>query len=120
MSAPSHQTLRVVLEDAGDTSWGASLLRTLASQYGNTQLRFVGEVDGEKRYRSATFPAARTVNAMPPEEEWAPGMRRSLQELVAEIESDGWVQVAQGPEPWTLTFRQVPESGSQRQFREPT
>jgi hypothetical protein len=110
MSAPSTQTLRVVLEDAGDTSWSTSLLRTLTAQYGNTQLRFAGEVDGEKRYKSATFPAARTTKAMPPEEEWAPGMTRSLQELVTEIESDGWVQVAQGSEPWSLTFARAPEA----------
>lgn len=106
MDNTATETLRVVLEDVGGTSWWASLLTTLSSQHGSTQLRFVGEVDGEKRYTSATFPAARPVSPMPPEEDWAPGMKRSLEDLVQEIESDGWTQTSRGPEPWDITFHQ--------------
>ncbi|TNB67769.1 hypothetical protein FHJ30_20165 [Arthrobacter sp. BB-1] len=105
MSNPETATLRVGLEELGGTSWWASLLSTLFSQYGSTQLRFVGAVNGEKRYTSSTFTAPRPVSPMPPEDDWAPGMRRSLQELVQEIESDGWRQTGRGRERWELIFQ---------------
>lgn len=49
------ETLTVELEDAGGTSWWASLLATLSSQYGNAYKRFVGRVDEERRYVGPTF-----------------------------------------------------------------
>lgn len=99
-----QERLQISLEEVGGKSWWASLLTSLSSQYGNTLLRFVGEVDGEKRYQSDTFPAARPVSPMPTEEEWAPGMTLSLQQLVREIEDDGWVQTGRGTDPWSYTF----------------
>ncbi len=40
------KTLRVELEEVGARHWWASLLATLASQSGNTYMRFVGVVNG--------------------------------------------------------------------------
>ncbi|MET3905230.1 hypothetical protein ABIE35_003824 [Paenarthrobacter sp. 4246] len=87
--------LVVALENVGDTSWWASILTTLGSQYGNTQQRFVGQVDGKVRYKSPTFPAARSVTPASPEEAWAPGMTAALAELQRDLIRDGWVQVSQ-------------------------
>jgi len=52
-------TLQIELEDMAGTSRWASVLATLASQSGNVYMRFVGRVDGHRRYKSATFPAPR-------------------------------------------------------------
>jgi hypothetical protein len=97
--------LTIELEDVGGTSWWASLLTTLTSQSGTAQLRFVGMVDGTRAYTGATFPAPRTLGALPPEEQWAPGMTQSLRELQRRVEADGWVQVSEGPHPWALGYR---------------
>jgi hypothetical protein len=80
-------------------SWWAGVLATLASQSGNAYLRFVGRVDGQRRYKGATFPAPRTLDPLPPQEAWAPGMTKSLQDLRREIENDGWVEQAGVPGP---------------------
>jgi hypothetical protein len=97
-------TLQIELEDMAGASWWSGVLATLASQSGNAYLRFVGRVDGDRRYKGATFPAPRTLGALPPQEALAPGMTRSLQELRSEIERDGWVEVGRGDEPWTFTY----------------
>jgi hypothetical protein len=83
-------TLQIELEDMAGASWWSGVLATLASQSGNACLRFVGRVDGDRRYKGATFPA--------------PGMAKSLEDLRSEIESDGWVEVGRGDEPWTFTY----------------
>lgn len=90
-----EERLTIGLEDVGGTSWWASILTALGSQYGNTQQRFVGQVDGKTRYKSPTFPAARSVTSISPEEAWAPGMTAALAELKRELMSDGWVQVSE-------------------------
>jgi hypothetical protein len=60
-------TLQIELEDMAGTSWWAGVLATLASQSGNAYLRFVGYLDGHRRYKAATFPAPRTLgHAAPP------------------------------------------------------
>jgi hypothetical protein len=92
------------LEDIAGTSWWAGVLATLASQSGNAYLRFVGRVDGQRRYKGATFPAPRTLGVLPPQEAWAPGMTKSLQELRREIEHDGWVEAGRGAEPWAFNY----------------
>jgi hypothetical protein len=94
----------VELEDAGGTSWWTGLLATLAGQYGNAYLRFVGRVAGERRYTSPTFPVPRTLGTLPPQEEWAPEMRESLEELYRDLDRDGWVQVGRGEQPWSLRY----------------
>jgi hypothetical protein len=65
--------LHIELEDLAGTSWWTSALATLASQSGIAYLRFVGLVDGHRRYRSATFPAPRTLGTLPPQEASALG-----------------------------------------------
>lgn len=104
-------TLQIELEDMAGASWWAGVLATLASQSGNAYLRFVGRFDGDRRYKGATFPAPRTLGTLPPQEAWAPGMTKSLQDLRFEIESDGWVEVGRGAEPWTFKYER-PDSGA--------
>jgi hypothetical protein len=43
-------TLQIELEDMAGTSRWAGVLTTLTSQSGNAYLRFVGRVDGHRRY----------------------------------------------------------------------
>ncbi|MHA7284098.1 hypothetical protein [Arthrobacter sp. TMS2-4] len=102
------EKLQISLEDVGGTSWWRGLLTTLSSQYGSATLRFVGTVAGRRRYTSDTFSAARPVAPMPPEEDWAPGMTRSLDQLIRDIKADGWTQTGRGAEPWSLTFERLP------------
>jgi hypothetical protein len=97
-------TLQIELEDMAGVSWWSGVLATLGSQSGNAYLRFVGLVDGDRRYKSATFPAPRTLGTLPPQEEWAPGMTESLQDLRREIENDGWVETGRGTEPWAVIY----------------
>jgi hypothetical protein len=97
-------TVQVELEDAGGTRWWTGLLATLAAQYGNVYLRFVGFVEGEVRYRSPTFPVPRTLGTIPPQDEWAPEMEDALEELRRDLETDGWVLVGRGDEPWALRY----------------
>jgi hypothetical protein len=89
-------TLQIELEDMAGTSRWASVLATLASQSGNAYLRFVGRVDGHRHYKGATISAPRTLGTLPPQEAWAPGMTKSLQDLRREIEHDGWVEARPG------------------------
>lgn len=98
------ETLTVALEDVGGTSWWAGILTILASQYGSTQRRFVGQVGGVTRYKSSTFPVPGSVGPVPPEEEWAPGMTAALEELKGNLAKDGWRESSHGTEPWSLTY----------------
>ena len=91
--------LQIELEDIAGTSWWAGVLATLTSQSSNAYLRFVGRVDGHRRYQGATFPAPRTLGTLPPQEAWAPGITKRLQELRREIEHDGWIEVGRVPTP---------------------
>ncbi len=75
-------TLEIELEDVGGTSWWAGIATTLASQSGNANMRFVGTTNGVRRFKGSTFPLPRTFGTLPPQEDWAPGMTRSLEELV--------------------------------------
>ena len=90
----AKEKLTIALEDVGGTSWWAGILTTLGSQYGNTQQRFVGQVDGKTRYKSPTFPSSRSVKPVSPEEAWAPGMTAALVELKRDLTSDGWVEAS--------------------------
>ena len=103
-------TLQIELEDMVGTSWWAGVAATLASQSGNAYLRFVGRVDGHRRYKGATFPAPRTLGTLPPQEAWAPEMTKNLRELRREIENEGWVEAGRGAEPWAFKYER-PASG---------
>lgn len=99
-----EETLQIELEDAASMSWWARILYTLGSQYGRTQLRFVGKTDDDRRlYVSDTFPGP-PPGATPPAEQWAPGMEASLAELRQQIARDGWSETGRGRKPWELTF----------------
>ena len=109
---PPTETLTVALEDVGGTSWWAGILTVLASQYGSTQRRFVGQVNGVTRYKSATFPVPGSVSPVPPREEWAPGMTAALESLERDLARDGWIQSSHGTQPWSLTYeRTTPAPG---------
>jgi hypothetical protein len=96
--------LRIELDDAASSSWWARILYTLASQQGQSQLRFVGKTDGGRvLYRGDTFPSP-PLGAASPRETWAPGMEGSLTRLESEIARDGWVEDGRGPRPWNVTY----------------
>lgn len=103
----AKEKLTIALEDIGGTSWWASILTTLGSQYGSTQQRFVGQLDGKTRYKSATFPAARSVTPVSPQEDWAPGMTAALAELKRDLAGDGWVQVSEGGDLKALLYERT-------------
>lgn len=105
--SPAKEKLTIALEDIGGTSWWASILTTLGSQYGSTQQRFVGQVDGKTRYKSPTFPAARSVTPVSPQESWAPGMTTALAELKPDLARDGWVQVCEDGELKSLLYERT-------------
>lgn len=91
-----EETLQIQLEDAASFSWWARIFQTLGSQYGRTQLRFVGKTDGgQQLYVSDTFPGS-PLDATPPEEQWAPGMEASLAELRQQIARDRWSETSRG------------------------
>jgi hypothetical protein len=97
------ETLEIELEDAASSSWWARILYTLGSQYGRTQLRFVGKTDHQRLYVSDTFPGP-PLGATPPEEQWAPGMQASLDGLRRRIAKDGWSESGRGKKPWEFRY----------------
>ena len=101
--------LRICLEEVGARHWWVALFATLSSQSGNAYMRFVGVVEGDPEYVSATFPVPRTLGTIPPEEAWAPDMTKSLEDLRERIESDGWRLVHRGEQPWELTYQSPPD-----------
>jgi len=107
MGTVTDEILKIELEDAGATSWWSSLLATLGSQSGSAYLRFVGRVGRRDCYTGASFAVPRTVGEVPPQEEWAPGMTESLNELRSEIEADGWTCISAGTVPWALSYRRT-------------
>lgn len=100
--------LQIMLEDFGGTSFWASIFTTLSSSSEMAQMRFVGRVKGDRRYKGATFACPRSLGVLPPQEEWAPGMTQSLEELCREVESDGWVRIGLGAEPWAIQYQRPP------------
>lgn len=107
-----EEMLRIELEDAASRSWWARILYTLGSQYGRSQLRFVGKTDDQRRlYVSDTFPAP-PLGATPPEEQWAPGMEASLAELRQQLAREGWSEAGRGRRPWELTYTRHADAGS--------
>lgn len=103
-SPAREELLHLELEDAASRKWWARIFYTLGSQYGRTQLRFVGRTgDGRRLYVSDTFPGP-PLNSTPPEETWAPGLQASLDQLCQDIARDGWTETGRGAQPWELTF----------------
>ena len=104
-------TLQIEMEDMAGASWWAGVLATLASQSGNAYMRFVGRVEGRRRYKGATFPRRERSARCLQRRRWAPGMTKSLQDLRREIENDGWVEAGRGTEPWAFKYERS-RSGS--------
>jgi len=112
-----EETLQIELEDAASSSWWARILYTLGSQYGRTQLRFVGKTDGGRRlYVSDTFPGPSSGPAAP-EEEWAPGMEASLDGLRQQLAQDGWLETGRGQRRWDMTFTRYVGTGAPKPGR---
>lgn len=108
-----EETLQIELEDAASSSWWARILYTLGSQYGRTQLRFVGKTDdGHPIYVGETFPGP-PPGPTAPEEEWAPGMKASLADLHRQIARDGWSEAGHGQRPWDMTFTRYVGTGAE-------
>ncbi|NCD21029.1 MAG: hypothetical protein EOL89_13820 [Actinobacteria bacterium] len=103
--ALGYDTLRVELAEVEPGSRRAGILRTLSTPFGGTTLHFVGVVDGERRYTGPTFLCPRFPAAMPPREDWAPGLGAALAELRREVEAAGWEYLGQGEQPWDLFYR---------------
>lgn len=100
-----YDTLHIVLEDVGGTSRRAGILTTLSSVYGSATFRFVGVVEGERRYVGRSFVSPRSASPVPPREEWAPGLTAALTDLREEVEASGWEYLGQGEQPWDLFYR---------------
>jgi|GEM_PF-480453 len=102
--ASASRILRVELQTA---SLAVTMLGLGA---GTQQWQFVGTVDGHPAFRSSTFAAPYSWGGIPmgrtapPEEGWAPGMTRALEDLEREIERAGWVEVGRGERPWEITY----------------
>jgi hypothetical protein len=106
-----RQTLEIELEDAGSTSWLASLLATLGSQNGNAFMRFVarttGSADQPRRVvlRAGPFPRLRSIpDDVPPHESYCPGMTATLDDLRQRLEKDGWEPVGHGKHAWSYRY----------------
>jgi hypothetical protein len=87
------------------------VLTTLTSQSGSGLFRFVGSVDGDRRYVGPPSRRPRGLGSVAPQEAWAPGMTESLRQVQRDVEADGWVQVGRGPEPWSFQYRRPPSTG---------
>ncbi len=101
------QTVEIELEDAGSTSWWASLLATLGSQNGNAFMRFVAR-DGATHgvvTRAGPFPRPRSIpDDVPPDESYCPGMTATLDDLRVRLEADGWQPTGMGDHPWSFRY----------------
>lgn len=104
-------TLHIELEDVGGTSWCAGVIATIASQSGKAYLRFVGIVNGERKYEGSTFLSPCPFGTFPAKENWTAGVRRSLEQLLRDLEGDGWSRVGKGGEPWAYQFRRTAHNG---------
>ena len=105
---PALDTLEIELEDVGDVSWVNSVLTTLTSQSGSATYRFVGVARSADprwptyRITGGTFVSPRSFkDDLPPQEDWAPGMTKSLQVLADELVDEGWLLSGHGEAPWS-------------------
>ncbi|MGS0685542.1 hypothetical protein ACVBEQ_10415 [Nakamurella sp. GG22] len=108
---PEEDTLEIELEDVGDTSWVSSVLTTLSSQSGSATYRFVGVASSDDprwptyRIAGGTFVSPRSFkDDLPPQEQWARGMTKSLQELREELLDEGWTISGHGDKPWSYRY----------------
>jgi hypothetical protein len=100
-------TLEVELEDVGGTSWWASLLTTLGSQYGSASCRFVGRARSDDprwptyQVTGSPFPRLRSIpDDVPPDEAVSPGLTDALADLCRRLDAEGWRAEGRGDHPW--------------------
>jgi hypothetical protein len=105
---PESDTLQIELEDVGDTSWANSLLTTLAAQHGSATYRFVGVASSADsrwptyRITGGCFVSPRSFkDDLPPQEQWAPGVKTSLKVLRGQLVDEGWLISGHGDAPWS-------------------
>lgn len=91
----------------------SSAVTVLGLGAGAQQWQFVGKVDDQPLFTSATFAAPYSWGGIPmgktmmPQEEWAPGMTRALDDLKREIQQHGWVEYTHGQQPWELEYQKA-------------
>lgn len=107
----AHDTLEVELEDVGGTSWWASLLTTLGSQYGNAYCRFVGRARSDDprwptyQVAGSPFPRLRSIpDDVPPDEAVSPGLTDALADLCRRLDAEGWRAEGRGDHPWSFRY----------------
>ncbi len=89
----------------------SSAVTVLGLGAGTQQWQFVGKVDDQPLFTSAAFAAPYSWGGIPmgktvmPQEEWAPGMSRALDDLKREIQQHGWVECTHGQQPWDLEYQ---------------
>ena len=109
--SPAQDTLEIGLEDSGGGSRVGGVLTTLVPQGQNSYYRFVGVAHSQDsrwptyRITGDTFPGPRSLlGDLPPEDEWAPGMTRSLINLRTELLAEGWLPTGRGEHPWSTRY----------------
>ena len=105
------EVARLTIQLEVTRSMWVTMLGLLSSD--TQQWQFVGIVDGQPKYKSATFAAPYSWGTIPigktmlPREEWAPGMAKALYELRHEITGDGWSEDGVGEQSWQHTYHRA-------------
>lgn len=105
-------SLEVELQDAGATSWWASLLWTLGSQHGTRIYQFVGRAhSSDPRWPTytvagPTFPvqAGQRLEHLGDRDAWADEIRSGWRDLDAALRAEGWRSVGRGANWWSATY----------------
>ena len=106
-----EDVLEVEAEDVGGTSLVASLLTTLASQYGNGYFRFVGRArSADPRWPTyavsgATFPGTRpSLEDAAAQGAWLETQRERFDELHQQLLAEGWRPAGRGDHWWSASY----------------
>jgi hypothetical protein len=107
-----EEVLEIEAEDMGGTSLAASLLTTLAGQYGNAYFRFVARArSADPRWPTyamagATFPATRpSLDDVGAQGAWLETQRERFQELHQQLLAEGWQPAGHGAHWWSAIYK---------------